>query len=260
MNAHASGIERRWGAPIMSSFHAAFSVGGAAGSLLGGVLAHLSTTSVLGAASAIAVVTVAAASTFLRGGDRAPVTTPIAALDRGLLTLSLMALLCMMIEGAVADWSGTLLVQAGADIGMAAVGYIAFSACMVVGRLCGDWIISRLGAATIVRWGGAMAAFGLGLVAMVPGPVTGTIGFGLVGLGLSNVVPTVFSAAGRGSVSAATGVATAAAAGYGGFLLGPVAIGTVATLSNLQWGIAVLAVGAVMVSFLAVARRLRASN
>jgi MFS family permease len=256
MNAHASGVEKRWRAPIMSSFHAAFSLGGLAGALLGGALAAAGPLAALGAASTTGLVVMAAASAFLgKGAAAAP--TPIAFPGRTLLTLSLLALLCMMIEGAVADWSGTLLAQSGSTISAAAIGYFAFSLFMVAGRLGGDWIVARLGAASIVSVGGAMAATGLSLVAFAPGAASGAVGFGLVGLGVSNVVPTVFSAAGRAGKNAAAGVAAAATVGYGGFLLGPVVIGTVATLSDLRWGMAVLALVAAAISVMAASRQLR---
>ena len=256
MNAHASGVERRWRAPIMSSFHAAFSFGGLAGALLGGALAVAGPLAGLGAASATGLVVMAAASAFLGKGTAAD-PAPIAFPDRTLLTLSLLALLCMMIEGAVADWSGTLLAQSGSTISSAAIGYFTFSLCMVAGRLGGDWIVARLGAASIVSMGGALAAMGLSLVAFAPGTVSGAVGFGMVGLGVSNVVPTIFSAAGRAGKNAAAGVAAAATAGYGGFLIGPVVIGTVATLSDLRWGMAVLALAAAAVSVMAASRQLR---
>ena len=78
--------------------------------------------------------------------------------------------------------------------------------------------------------------------------LTGAVGFGLVGLGLANVVPAVFSATGRMGPPSAAAVVTA---GYAGLLLGPVAIGSVATAANLSWGMAVLAVAAAAISTLA---------
>ncbi len=248
MNVHASSIERRWRAPIMSSFHAAFSVGGMAGAVLGGSLAPRGVMAELGAAATLCAVVVLAAAFVMRAGDVAPTGRSLAVPDRALLTLGLLAMLSLMIEGAVADWSGTLLAQGGADIRSTTFGYGAFSCAMAGGRLLGDWLVGRLGTATIVRCGGALAAAGLALVAWVPTPLAGAVGFGLVGLGLANVVPTVFSAAGRMGASAAAAVVTA---GCAGLLLGPVAIGSVATGANLSWGMAVLAVAAAAVSTLA---------
>jgi hypothetical protein len=202
----------------------------------------------LGAAATLCVVAVLAAAFVMRAGDVAPAGRSLAVPDRAVLTLGLLAMLSLMIEGAVADWSGTLLAQGGADIRSTAFGFAAFSCAMAGGRLLGDWLVGRLGAATIVRCGGVISATGLALVAWVSTPLAGAVGFGLVGLGLANVVPTVFSATGRMGASAAAAVVTA---GYAGLLLGPVAIGSVATAANLSWGMAVLAVAAAAVSTLA---------
>jgi Major Facilitator Superfamily len=248
MNVHASTIERRWRAPIMSSFHAAFSVGGMAGAVLGGMLAPRGVMAELGAAATLCAVAVLAAACVMRAGEVAVAGRSLAVPNRALWKLGLLVMLALMIEGAVADWSGTLLAQGGADIRSATVGYGAFSCAMACGRLSGDWLVGRFGAATIVRCGGALAAAGLVLVAWVSTPLAGAAGFGMVGLGLANVVPTVFSATGRLGASAAAAVLTA---GYAGLLLGPVAIGSVATAANLSWGMAVLAVAAAAVSTLA---------
>ena len=249
MNVHASTIERRRLAPIMSSFHAAFSAGGLAGAVLGASLAPSGVMAELGGAATLCAVLVLTAAFLMRAGNVAPAGRSLALPDRALWTLGLLALLSLMIEGAVTDWSGTLLAQGGADIRSTTFGYGAFSCAMAGGRLAGDWLVGRLGAATIVRCGGALAAVGLALVAWVPTPLAGAAGFGLVGLGLANVVPTVFSATGRIGASAAAAVVTA---GYAGLLLGPVAIGSVATAANLSWGMAMLAVAAAAVSILAV--------
>ena len=248
MNSHAGSIERRWRAPIMSSFHAAFSVGGMAGALLGVGLASRGVLAELGTAATICAILVLAAAFLMRPGDVAPTGKNLAVADRPLLALGLIAMLTLLIEGAVADWSGVLLLQGGANIRSTSFGFAAFSCFMAGGRLLGDWLVGRLGAATIVRFGGALAAAGLVLVAFLPTPLAGAAGFGMVGVGLSNVVPTVFSATGRMGAYAASAVVTA---GYAGLLLGPVAIGSVATVSNLSWGMVALAIAAVAVSVLA---------
>jgi MFS family permease len=184
----------------------------------------------------------------LRAGDLALARSTLAVPHGALVLLGLLAMLSLMIEGAVADWSGTLLAQGGADARSMTFGYGAFSCAMAGGRMAGDWLISRLGPATIVRWGGVLTGLGLALVALMPTPFTGAVGFGMVGLGLSNVVPTVFSATGRLGASAAAAVVTT---GFAGMLLGPVAIGGIATAVNLRWGIAVLGAGAATISILA---------
>lgn len=257
MNAHASGIERSTGKPIMSSFHAAFSLGGVAGAALGGALGAWHASAGLWGPSVIGILVVMASAGVLHRQGTTAAASSLAAPSRALIPLCLLALLCMLAEGAVADWSGTYLAQSSNSLALASAGYAAFSGCMVLGRLCGDRLVERLSAAAVVRAGGVLATSGFLLAVIWPGLISGAVGFGLVGLGLSNVVPVVFSAASRAGSSPAAGVSMAATAGYAGFLLGPVAIGAVAGVSSLRSGMAVLAVAAGVLVALSMARQLK---
>jgi MFS family permease len=257
MNAHAAGIERRWGAAIMSSFHAAFSLGGLAGTALGGLCVALSGGSALVPTAVLALATTAAACVALRE-DTAPHTgaSGLALPGRAVLPLCAAALLCMLCEGAMADWSGVYLATTtGVGAGAAASGYAAFSAAMLAGRFAGDAAVRRLGRPRVVALGGALAAAGLALAVGWPAPVPAGIGFALVGLGLSNVVPAVFSAAARLAATPAAGMAMAATAGYAGFLVGPVLIGATAEAVGLRVAIGLLAACAAAVALLGGALR-----
>jgi len=243
MNGHAGGIERRWGAAIMSSFHAAWSAGGLVGAAIGGALLVFGAAWTLGAAAALVAAFAALVWTRLQDVEALPppteagVAPPIAAV----LPLCVAALLCMGCEGAMADWTGVYLMEtARAPQAMAPIGFAAFSATMVVGRLLGDNAVRAWGRARVVRWGATLAAAGLALAVVDPRLGPATLGFALVGAGLSNVVPTLFSAAaGLASVPAA-GVAMVATAGYAGLLSGPVVIGAIAQGASLRLGIAIL--------------------
>lgn len=249
MNAHASEVERRWGAAIMPSFHAAFSAGGLAGAALGAVLARAApdTTALLAAALA------AFAWPALRDKGTASLTGTVLMLPgRAVLPLCAAALLCMLCEGAMADWSGVYLATTtGATTGAASAGYAGFSAAMLAGRLAGDGAVRALGRARVVAIGGMVAATGLALAAVTSSWLMAAAGFALVGIGLSNVVPAVFSAAGSLAASPVAGVAMAATAGYAGFLIGPVTIGAVAQAAGLRAGIALLVACAGTVALLA---------
>jgi MFS family permease len=259
MNGHAGGVERRWGAAIMSSFHAAWSAGGLVGAAIGGALLVFGAAWTLGAAAALVAAFAALVWTRLQDVEALPppteagVAPPIAAV----LPLCVAALLCMGCEGAMADWTGVYLMEtARAPQAMAPIGFAAFSATMVVGRLVGDNAVRAWGRARVVRWGATLAAAGLALAVVDPRLGPATLGFALVGAGLSNVVPTLFSAAaGLASVPAA-GVAMVATAGYAGLLSGPVVIGAIAQSASLRLGIAflILCVGVAAVA----ARSLRA--
>src|SRR5699024_9036399 len=92
---------------------------------------------------------------------------------------------------------GALCVLAMVPAAAAATGFTGFSAGMAVARLGGDWLNERLGAGLLLRAGMALVAAALGAALLIAEPVPAVIGFGLVGLGIANAVPILFSAAGR---------------------------------------------------------------
>lgn len=253
MNAHASSIERRRGTPIMSSFHAAISAGGLLGAAFGALLAAggRGGTAVLWGAAILIVVIAALAWTKLGEGEVSMGASGLLVPTGGILPLCAAALLCMLCEGAMTDWSAVYLIAAtDAHPAVAAVGYATFSASMLLGRLAGDQVVRALSRAGVVRLGGGLAAVGLVLAALAPGPWLGIFGFGLVGLGLSNVVPAVFSAAGAAGRPPAAGIAMAATAGYAGFLVGPPLIGAIATITGFRSSMVVLAAAALLILLL----------
>jgi MFS family permease len=243
MNGYASDVERRWGGAIMSSFHAAWSAGVFAGAALGGALLVLGVSETLGGAAALVAGFAALAWTWLQDGEASPqrahahLAPPLGAL----LPLCLAALLCMCCEGAMGDWVGVYLMEtAHTSQAMAPIGFAAFSATMVAGRLLGDNAVRAWGRARVVRWGATLAAGGLALAVIDPRLGPATLGFALVGVGLSNVVPTLFSAAAGLAPVPAAGVAMVATAGYAGLLSGPVVIGAIAQGASLRLAIAFL--------------------
>lgn len=248
INVQAVAIEARYGRPIMSTFHALFSVGG----LLGAALASL--TLALGVAPGAHLVAVglglAALTAFslphlLPADDAAPGDSPAFVLPTGpLLGLSLLAFFCLVAEGAMADWSAVYLRDTlGTDPAFAASGYAAFSVAMAAGRFGGDALRARFHAVTLVRASGVLAAAGLGVALLVGQPVAALVGLACVGLGLANIVPVLFTAAGQTpGIAPGMGIAAVASVGYFGFLLGPPVIGFVARATSLTSGLGLVAV------------------
>jgi MFS family permease len=245
MNGHASALEAQRARPIMSSFHAAWSVGGLLGAALGaavhagglGVAAGLALPDL-----AIAALVLGSAGLALRAVD-AParaaggLVLPSAVLGK----LAGLAFICLLVEGAVADWSAVYLRTAlTARAGAAALGYASFALTMAACRLVGDRLVRRLGSRMVVSWGGLTAAAGFALVLGLPSVVTACLGFALVGLGLANTVPVVFSAAGRSTPVPAVGISMAATVGYVGLLVGPPLIGFGASLLGLRLALGLL--------------------
>jgi MFS family permease len=258
MNTYATAIQRAWGSPIMSSFHAAFSVGGLLGSLAMGLLfshgLNVRTSLILIAIAALPLIGVVAA--LARSAPDECAETPPPGFvwpSRALLSIGLLCFLSMMIEGGMADWSGVYLATvAGASTAGAAAGYAAFSVMMVMGRLGGDWTIQRFGGALTLRLGAAAAAVGLALALSIAAPATAVVGFALVGLGAANIVPLLFTVAARsGAAAPGAAIAMAATVGYAGFLLGPPAIGFAADHVGLRLALAILFVAAAFIAVFA---------
>ena len=247
MNAHASVIETRWGSAIMSSFHAAWSAGGLAGSALGGFLIARGAGPglQLGAEAGIALVIVAAASLAIGVGDTQAPSRIFALPERKLLALGLIAFLAVLVEGAVTDWSALYLKSVvGAADGATAIGFSGYALMMVAGRLLGDSVVRALGRRRTILYGAALLFAG---VALATGPVsqsTAVMGFALVGLGVANMVPAAFSASAAAASSPSLGVATSATMAYASLLVGPPLFGAIATISSLRVAFAILLLAA----------------
>jgi len=251
MNAHAVDVEKHAGKPMMSGFHGLFSVGGLVGSA--GMAALLKagaplTGSALAVSAALLAIVVTQWRHFmvrLEEGEHA--STGFRMPSATVFLLGFLCLVVFLAEGSMLDWSAVFLrFSRGFDASSAGFGYAAFSVAMAVGRLLGDRITAHVGPVTIVRCGAFIAALGFFVATLVPWGPAAMAGFVLVGLGASNIVPVLFSAAGRQpGTSAGIGIATVTSLGYAGMLAGPAAIGFAAHLSSLSaalFGVAVLLV------------------
>ncbi|MCW6510193.1 MFS transporter [Lichenifustis flavocetrariae] len=254
MNSHATDVEQRWGRAIMSSFHGAFSLGGLIGSAAGGLLlgAGLGPAGEVSAlALATLVITLIAIPALGAGSKSAAHETGLAWPIRAVWGLCAVAFCGLMVEGAMADWSAIYLsTVVRASEALSASGYAAFSVTMTIGRFAGDSLVRRFGASVIVIGGSCLAAIGLALSVAMPTLPSATVGFLLVGLGLSNIVPAVFSAAGRFGRTPAAGIAAVVSCGYVGFISGPPIIGAIATVTTLRiaLGCVVLVAGGAVLS------------
>ncbi|WP_201371710.1 MFS transporter [Ktedonobacter robiniae] len=246
MNTQGVAVERCYGRSIFSSFHACYSIGGLTGALVGGLMATHDIAPLphfLGVAFLGIILTLSVAHFLLPAhtdaqGARVVVARP----TRTLLALGLVAFCVVLGEGAMADWSAVYLntiLRTG--MGLAAVGYAAFSIVMAVGRGMGDHLANRLGPSMMVRLGGLVAAGGLTLALVVNWVPLALVGFGLVGAGFSVIFPLTLSAAGRTSKHVSgTAIAAVATCGYVGFLVGPAVIGFAANALNLRVALGVV--------------------
>ncbi|MFE2102223.1 MFS transporter, partial [Streptomyces sp. NPDC059468] len=251
MNAHAVHVEKAYNRPVMSAFHATFSIGGVIAALVGAGAAGagMSPAATLGAAGAVGIVTAlvsargllpstpatATTATTAREGVQAPAAKSPTA-PRRIWALAALALMIMLCEGAANDWSALhLKTVLGAPASTAAFGYGTYAATMTIGRLLTDRLSARFGPVAILRHGSAMAATGITIVALSPWIWPAFAGWALFGLGLSGCIPQLFSAAGHTDPSAAgTNVSRVAGLGYLGMLAGPAVIGWMTHLVALN--------------------------
>ena len=262
MNVQAAAVEARGGRPLMSSFHGMFSVGGLIGAggaslLLGLGLSPLTVALVV--SGLMLALLVAQAGSMLPPEPRPAQAGMRFTLPRGLvLVLGLLTFVLFQAEGAVLDWSAVFLHEArGQDPAVAGLGYAMFAVAMAVMRLAGDGITSRFGGEAVVRLGSALAAAGFLLAILAPWPAAGLVGFALVGVGAANVVPVLFSAAGRvPGMAPGLAISTIATLGYCGILAGPAAIGFIADHLGLPAALGIVAV--LLVATAASARAVRA--
>ena len=257
MNAQAVLIEDRYRRPILSSLHGLYSSGGLAGASLAAAAASVgipAPVQTLGL-TVVLMPLLLAISRFLlhseaRGTDRVAV---LASPSRALLGLGALAFLALMAEGAMGDWAAVFLREyrrAGMD--GAATGFAGFSLAMAAGRFAGDWVRRRWGAPILLRAGGLAAALGMTAALTMPGLVPSVLGFTLFGLGLANMIPILFGAAGRAQgMTPGLGIAAVATTGYAGLLAGPPLIGMTADLVGLRLALAALVCGVLAVAVFA---------
>lgn len=250
MNEQAVLVERRYSRPVMSAFHALWSVGAAIGALAGSVIQQAQLTpawtpvvATVGTLLALGFIAPrligAAAPTAAATGDRTA-TSPSAALPaatrrRG-IGFGALAFLLMLAEGVANDWSALHAVE-HLEVPRATAGlaYAVFAVSMTVGRLVVDRIAGRFGPAFVVRYGSALAAVGIVVVMISPLFAVTAVGWCLFGLGLAGVVPQLFTAAGNISPARQSIIMSrVVGAGYVGQLAGPAIIGAVAGLIGLN--------------------------
>ncbi|KND61281.1 putative membrane protein [Candidatus Burkholderia verschuerenii] len=237
MNIHAVDVERAEGRPLMSGFHALFSVGGFLGSTMMTFLlsSHIGTVvSTLPCALLMLVAIAVVRPGFIVSAHASD--APLFALPRGIvLLICALAAIAFLVEGALLDWSALLITGAGlVSPAQGGIGYMAFSIAMTAGRFGGDALTLRIGDRAMMFWGGVIAVAGLPVLLIASNAALAMSGFVLIGLGASNVVPVLFRRAGSQTAMPSTAaVAAMTTTGYAGNLAGPAIVGFVAKATGL---------------------------
>lgn len=249
MNANAVEVERRLGRAIMSSSHGFWSLGGFLGGGLGGALI-----AGWGSRPQALVISLVALGIVLAAMRHLISETPAVQAekqrrshfprDASVYLLGAMALFCMVPEGAVLDWAALYVSkELGGSVATSGLAFGFFSGAMALMRFLGDAVRNRFGAVRTLRVSGMIAATGLLGASLAPGELTAVACFAFAGLGIANMVPIAFSAAGNHpGLPPGVGISTVAMMGYMGILVAPSTIGFVAEHIGFRVTYAALAV------------------
>lgn len=257
VNTQGVDVEALFKKAIMSSFHGAWSIAGFTGAIIGlGMLAleltpiqHFSIVTVL----VIGLVVYATpylikAKEKVRKEKQKFFSKP----DATLISLGVIGFCVMASEGVMFDWSGVYFKEIiKAPGALVIVGYTSFMIMMATGRFVGDSVIRKYGRKKVLQISGVMISGGLFTAVFVPNLIVATLSFMVVGLGVSTIVPTVYSIAGKNpNVPAGEALTIVSSVSFLGFLLGPPVIGHVAEMSSLRVSFAIIGVFGFLITFL----------
>lgn len=262
MNAQAVMVEKQMQKPIMTSFHALFSIGMALGAFAGafftkvgtGMLIHFTIISI------ISLITLFIARYYLVHDKPQIKTTEEPAFrlpNAAMVSIGVIAFCSMLGEGAMADWSTNYMENvAKADHALAPIGLSAFALAMTIGRIFGDGARVKFGDRSLMVACGLIATLGLSVAIISSQPVIVIAGLFIVGIGLSAIVPIAYSIAGHTKdLPPGVGLAMVTTVGYSGFLFGPPIIGFIAQWENLRVALGFVAILFLVMTFLSYQRK-----
>ena len=255
MNIQAVIVERESGRPMMSGFHAFYSIGGAVGAaavtlLLSAALPPL----LVCVAGSVAMALLLGASVRHWRRDRAEAGAPVFALPHGVvLAIGVLCFVAFLAEGTMLDWSAVFLhevQQVPPD--RAGLGFMTFAIAMTVTRLVGDGVVGRLGRLRAILLGSIVAALGFGVITFASALPVALAGYALIGLGCANIVPALFSMAGnQKAMPESLAIPAITTLGYAGVLAGPALIGFIAQASSLVVAFCLVAAAVLLVGIAA---------
>ena len=257
VNTQGVETEKLYNRPINSSFHGVWSIAGFSGALVGLLMINLH---VKPYQHFLVIVLLSWINVFINhkyliAGKPADAVTkrPFLIKPEGsLLQLGIIAFFSMATEGAMFDWSGVYFKEIVlAPHSLVVLGYASFMIMMSAGRFIGDAVILRIGRKRTMQLSGIIISSGMALSVLFPYMITATIGFMMVGLGVSTNIPSVYSIAGKNEkVPPGIALAMVASVSYLGFLMGPPLIGYISALSSLRYSYAVFGCFGLLITYL----------
>jgi MFS family permease len=249
VNTQAVHAEELYNRPILASFHGVWSAAGFLGAIIGSQMMKLQIKPYyhfwIIASFAVTMMLIfnkylLLTPTSKLAGSFRRIKWP----HGSLLLLGVIAFCCLSAEGCMFDWSGVYFKQVvKAEGALISLGYASFMIMMATGRFTGDALALNFGRKKMVQLSGVLIFTGMMIAVLFPTIVTATIGFLIVGFGVSSIIPLMYSTAGKvKEVASGIAIATVSGIGFFGFLMGPPLIGYIAQLAGLQYSFAVIAV------------------
>jgi len=252
INTQGVAAEKIYKRPIMAAFHGGWSMAGFTGALVGLAMMNLKIQPYI---HFLVVVAIISSILLLNWGKLVPgkaVKAKPAGTkkkffskpDSGLVQLGIIGFCSMASEGAMFDWSGIYfkdVVQA--PHALIILGYTSFMITMAAGRFMADRLVLKFGRMHLLQVSGILISSGLLISVLFPYLIPSTIAFMMVGLGVSSIVPSVYSAAGRhATIAPGIALATVSSVSYLGFLMGPPLIGYISAAAGLRYSFAVIGI------------------
>ncbi|WP_324230914.1 MFS transporter [Lacibacter sp.] len=257
VNTQAVNAEALYGRTILASFHGVWSTAGFIGALVGLLMMRLELLPMyhfmIVAAMVITLNIFFQKYLILTPTSRTASSLKRFQMPKGLLLqLGLIAFCCLSAEGCMFDWSGVYFKEVVKVKGeLVSLGYASFMIMMATGRFTGDRLAERFGRTKMVQISGVLIFTGMMTAVLFPNIVMSTIGFLIVGFGVSSIIPLVYSTAGKvKDVASGIAIATVSGVGFLGFLMGPPLIGYIAELAGLRYSFAVIALLGLAISYM----------
>ena len=241
MNALVSIIEKKDKQNFMSAAHGFFSLGGFIGAGIGSFLITMFSNPsehMLLMSSFIVLSTLILSNQYKNiqepKREKHLESTNIFKHVKPVLGLAVIAFIIMFNEGAVEHWSNLFLFDiVNVPENKAGFGFVVFSLTMTLGRFLGDGISTRIGAVRSISYGCVIAIIAYALILMSNFYIS-VLGFGVLGLGISVIIPEIFRLAGNAkNINTSVAISVVSGIGFMGFLIGPVLLGFISNFSNL---------------------------
>lgn len=240
VNTQAAGVESSYEKPIMASFHGMWSLAGFAGAAIGTVMMGYGVTPayhfLLILVLMLIIIALSNGSLIPKDAGQTPGGLKFVMPDKPLLKLGIIAFCSLICEGTMFDWSGVYFLKVvRAEPAWVGAGYTAFMIAMASGRFIADWLTHKIGVQRVLQLSGLTTVCGLLIAVLVPQQTPAIIGFLIVGLGVSSVVPLAYSAASKSkTMPASQALSTVTTIGFFGLLAGPPIVGLISEATDLK--------------------------